>query len=70
LGARPAGGAISIALCVGLDYGAHSDLLFHPLPGGCHGLGWRGRPLIATCTVVDSLTFLGSHGGQVAGTLI
>src|SRR5215468_10562113 len=70
LGARPAWGAIIIAWCFGLDYGAHSDLLLHPLPVCCHGLGWRGRPLISTCTVVDSLTFLGSYGGQVAGPLI
>src|SRR6266404_9206350 len=54
LGARPAWGAIIMALCFGLDYGAHSDLLLHPLPVCCHGLGCQGRPLISTCTVVDS----------------
>ena len=44
--------------------------LLHPLPVCCHGLGCRGRPLMSACTVVDSLTFLGSYGGQVAGPLI
>jgi hypothetical protein len=70
LGARPAWVTITSALWMGVDDGFHSDLLVNPLPCCCHGLGCRGRPLISTCTVVDSLTFLGSHGAQVAGPLI
>src|SRR6516164_1578115 len=31
-----------IALLPGLDYGAHSVLLVHPLPWSGHGSGWRG----------------------------
>jgi hypothetical protein len=34
-GATPVLGAIIIALCTGLDYGSHSDLLFHPSPLLC-----------------------------------
>jgi hypothetical protein len=36
-GARPAWGALIIAVCFGLDDGAHSDLLLHPLPVCCPG---------------------------------
>jgi hypothetical protein len=60
-GAIPSWAAIIMALWMDLDDGSHSDLLFNPLPCCCHGLGWRGRPLISTCTVVDALIFLGVH---------
>src|SRR5262249_15159361 len=43
-----------MALVPGLDYGAHSALLVHPLPWSGHGSGWRGRPHIATLTGVES----------------
>src|SRR5215510_6905 len=59
-----------LALWMDLDDGSHSDLLFNPLPCCCHGLGWRGRPLISIFTVVDAPIFLGVHGGQVAGPMI
>jgi hypothetical protein len=58
LGAIPASVMIIIALLRVLDYGSHSDLLFHPSPVYCgHGSGWRGRQLLSTLTGVESLIF-------------
>jgi hypothetical protein len=56
--AIPAWVVCLIALLPGLDYGAHSVLLVHPLPWSGHGSGWRGRLRIATLTDVESLIFL------------